>query len=215
MIPNNSEERDKWNELYASLHLAEEEETLRQFGLEFAQKVLDLLPGGGRVLEMGSGAGWQSLALARTGKFEVTLLDFSDKALDFSRRLFAREKIEAEFIQADAFELGQGQFDLVFNSGVIEHYNSNQQSALLQSMASRSRKYVLVLAPNQLCEWYWLWRVQATADENWPFGKEAPVLDLSQVISHAGLHFIGQSYMGENWTESFINNISGMDEPLR
>ena len=51
--------------------------------------------------------------------------------------------------------------------------------------------------------------------ENWPFGKEAPVLDLSQVISQAGLHSIGQSYMGENWTEVPINNISGMDGPLR
>ena len=208
-------EREKWDEYYASTSPASEDETIQRFNQEFAQKVLELLPEGGNVLEMGSGEGWQSLALARSGKFQVTLLDFSGNALDNARKLFQRENLTADFILADAFEPGEGQYDLVFNAGVIEHYNAEQQTALLRSMAMRSSKYVIVLAPNRLCEWYWLWRVQVTAQASWPYGKEAPLIDLSQVMQGAGLNFIGQAFMGENWTEAFIKGISGMDEGLR
>jgi SAM-dependent methyltransferase len=178
-------------------------------------KVLDLLPDGGNVLEMGCGSGSQSLELARSGRFQVTLLDFSEKALDHARNLFERESLTASFVLADAFQPGEGQYDLVFNAGVIEHYSEEQQVALLRSMAMRSRKYVMAVAPNRLCEWYWLWRIQASSQANWPFGKEVPLIDLSQVMQEAGMNFIGQAFMGENWTESFINGIYGIDDELR
>ena len=140
MTSDNFQEREKWDEYYGSITQDSEDETLHRFNQEFAQKVIDLLPEGGNVLEMGCGAGSQSLELARSGRFQVTLLDFSEKALDHARKLFERESLTASFVLADAFQPGEGQYDLVFNAGVIEHYSEEQQVALLRSMAMRSRE---------------------------------------------------------------------------
>src|SRR4051812_3825609 len=91
-------ERRKWNTFYDSLPLQEEDSATRQFNEEFVEWVAALLPRGSQVLEAGCGAGCQSVALARSGCFAVSVLDFSTKALDYSRRIFEREQLSANFI---------------------------------------------------------------------------------------------------------------------
>ncbi|HZN69355.1 MAG TPA: methyltransferase domain-containing protein, partial [Tepidisphaeraceae bacterium] len=207
-------ERQKWERYYADAPLEQEDGDTRQFGEELVERLSQILPAGASILEAGCGAGWQGLALARSGRFRVTMMDFSEAALSQARRLFEREKVTADFLCADAFTPGEPEFDLVFNAGVLEHYTPDEQAALLRGMASRSRRFVLALVPNRLCYWYWLWRLQKSAGGAWPYGKEVPVADLSQVLSGAGLHFVGQKFMGVRWTEGFIRALWGMDEPL-
>ena len=142
-------------------------------------------------------------------------MDFSQGALAYARRLFEREKLAAEFICEDVFTLGKPDFDLVFNAGVLEHYTFEEQVGFLRGMASRSRKYVLALVPNRLCYWYWLWRIQKSAAGEWPYGKEVPLADLSSAFNAAGLHFVGQTFIGQTWTEGFITNLSGLDRATR
>jgi len=207
-------EQLKWDRYYASLPLLEEDEVLRRSNIEFAKVVEELLPAGSSILEAGCGAGWQSLSLARLKKYRISLMDFSREALKYAKRIFKREKLEAEFIHGDVFTQGEPQYDLVFNAGVLEHYTFDKRVAFLKGMASRSRKYVIVLVPNQLCYWYWLWRIQKSGEGKWPFGKEKPVRDLSVVFKAAGLQFLGQMFIGESWTEAFISNLTGLDERL-
>src|SRR5207237_6098884 len=69
-------ERKKWDDYYSTLPLGPEWQTLKEFNEELVSSVLKLLPKGGklwRVLDAGSGGGYQSLALARPGRIEVTL----------------------------------------------------------------------------------------------------------------------------------------------
>jgi GT2 family glycosyltransferase/ubiquinone/menaquinone biosynthesis C-methylase UbiE/glycosyltransferase involved in cell wall biosynthesis len=208
-------ERKKWDRYYESLPPADAPDATRKFHDELASRVSDLLTRGDKVLEAGCGAGWQSLAIARLAKFKLSLMDYSEGALSNARLLFDRERISAEFIHGDVLRPGKPEFDLVFNAGVLEHYTFEQQVAFLRGMASRSRKFVLTLVPNRLCYWYWLWRIQKSADGNWPFGKEVPLIDLSTAYKAAGLHFLGQTFMGEDWTEIFISGLPGMNETLR
>lgn len=210
-MTNREHEREKWDRFYSQNHVPEEEDTLKQFNLEFSAAVRKLLPAGGKTLEAGCGAGWQSVALARTHQFDVTLLDFSDQALNRSKELFDKEALTARFLREDAFTHGQPEYDLVFNAGVLEHYTYPEQVHLLKAMASRAKRFVLVLAPNANCYWYWLWRIQATSLEEWDFGKEVPILDFSELFRDAGLSFIGHQFLGSSWTEDFINNIRGID----
>ncbi|MFI5175469.1 MAG: methyltransferase domain-containing protein [Terriglobia bacterium] len=208
-------EREKWNQYYESLPLFEADEGSREFNVELVDRFAELLPPGSKILEAGCGGGWQSLALARTGRFLVSLMDFSPGALQYARRLFEREKVSAEFISGDVFKNGEPEFDLVFNAGVLEHYTLEDQVQFVRGMASRSRNYVLALVPNRSCYWYWLWRIQKSAKGAWPFGKEMPLTGLSSAFEGAGLKFLGQTFMGGAWTEVFINNLSGMDDALR
>ncbi|HYO98978.1 MAG TPA: glycosyltransferase [Pyrinomonadaceae bacterium] len=207
-------EQEKWDKYYATLPLSELDEATRAFNADLVERLLELLPEGGKILEAGCGGGWHSLALAQTGKFQVSLMDFSREALDYARRVFEREQVAAEFIYGDVFTPGEQHFDLVFNSGVLEHYTLERQSAFLRGMASRSRSYVLALVPNRLCYWYWLWRIQKSGYGEWPFGKEVPLADFSQAFEGAGLHVVGQTFMGEQWTEHFITSLEGMGGTL-
>lgn len=199
-----SAEKAKWDRHYANITLEAESEVMARFGAEFAALVGELLPEGGRVLEAGAGAGWHSLALARTGRFSVTLLDFSEHALRHARALFAREDVPARFVLGDARAEGPAEYDLVFNSGVLEHLAFAEQAALLRAMASRSRAFVLALVPNRHCYWYHVWRLQAGARGDWTFGREAPAAELGAVFAAAELPFAGERVLGADWTESFF-----------
>ncbi len=208
------EERRKWDRYYASLPSVEEDENIIRFRDEFVDHVADLLPDGGSILEAGCGAGTQSLALAKTSRYDVTLLDFSSEAIIQARRIFAQADVPAEFLVEDAFQPGKPEFELVFNAGVLEHYPFDQQVSLLQGMASRSKQYVLVLVPNFHNYWYWLWRIQKTAQGLWPFGKEIPSIDLAGAFEAAGLHYLGGRYLGSTWTESLIAGLEGVSPEL-
>jgi len=207
-------EREKWDEYYASLPLNETGDVTQAFNDELVERISELVPPGGRILEAGCGGGWQSLALARSGKFRITLMDFSREALHYAQRLFEREQAPAEFILGDVFTPGEPGFDLVFNAGVLEHYSLKEQAAFLQGMASRSRNFILALAPNQRCYWYWLWRIQKTGEGQWPFGKETPLANFSEAFETAGIQFLGQTFMGKIWAEMFISSLSGLGQEL-
>ena len=113
-------ERNKWDDYYSTLPLVDPDEATRLFNSALTLAVKELLPDGGRVLEAGCGGGWQSLALAEEGNFDVTLLDFSAEALRYAERVFQARGRKVELIHGDAFESGAEGFDLVFNAGVLE-----------------------------------------------------------------------------------------------
>ncbi|MEO6595655.1 MAG: class I SAM-dependent methyltransferase, partial [Planctomycetota bacterium] len=201
--PAGGAERDKWDRYYASAAIEDDDEVMARFGAEFAAAVSELLPEGGRVLEAGAGAGGHSLALARTGKFAVTVLDFSEQALRHARTRFARADLAADFVLADARNPGLPEYDLVFNSGVLEHFGVPEQVQVVRSMASRSRNLVLALVPNRECYWYWIWRIQAAVRGDWAFGSEIAAGELSSVFAAADLEVLGERVLGQDWTESF------------
>lgn len=214
-ITTHDAEQAKWDDFYASLPLVDEAPTIKAFGEEFSSAISAFLPPGSKTIEAGCGAGWQSMALARTGKFQVSLLDFSPEALTYARKLFEREQVTATFLEGDVFAPGAPDYDLVFNAGVLEHYTFDEQVAFLRGMASRSRKYVLALVPNKLCYWYWLWRTHEVSAGQWPYGKEVPLVDMTSAFKAAGIQLLGQVFMASQWTENFINELPGLSDTVR
>lgn len=207
-------EKAKWDAHYATLPLPSAREVSEMSTAGLPEIVSELLPKGGSILDAGCGGGWQSLALAQMGKYRMTLMDFSEQALGHARRLFDREHLLAKFVNEDISKPGGAQYDLVFNVGALEHYARDEQVRLLRMIASRSRNYVLVLVPNRLCYWYWIWRITKSAEGKWPYGKESAAADLRKVLESAGLRFLGQTYLGANWTEYFIRELIGANEAL-
>jgi glycosyltransferase involved in cell wall biosynthesis/SAM-dependent methyltransferase len=208
-------ERAKWDAYYSSIADVDDSDDAIAFGAELAARVAEFLPEGGRLLEAGCGAGQQSMGLARAGFHDLTLMDFSHEALGHARRWFGRLGVDAQFVQGDVLRPAAPEFDLVFNAGVLEHYTFDEQVGFLRGMASRSRRFVLALVPNRLCYWYWIWRVRAGSAGAWPFGKEAPMVDLQRVFEASGLTFLGQFFGAPTWSENFINALPGLDPQLR
>jgi SAM-dependent methyltransferase len=79
-----------------------------------------LPPGAGRALDLGCGAGLQSLLLAARGA-RVTASDVDERALDFARRSAALARAEIGFVRSDLFAaIAPGSFDLIVFNAPLE-----------------------------------------------------------------------------------------------
>ena len=106
------------------------------------------------VLEAGSGSGKASILLPEE-KFEITLLDHSTAALDFSRvlaRRFDRSKVVTHLGDIFSLPYEDQSFDFCWNIGVAEHYEDEDISDMLVQMIRVTKKkgWILVAVPNFL-----------------------------------------------------------------
>ena len=168
---------------------------------ELSREIVKLLLAHGiepgmKLLELGSGSGHLSACLAMQG-YEVTLLDFSEKALEKSQQTFTYYGIDGEFIKADIFDLPEitESYDLIWNSGVMEHFSEEDFVEILQSVRriSDSSRF-LFLVPNMKSRAYLMWRYNAHSREAWDFGKEYVRRDYKMLCERAGFSVESTSY---------------------
>lgn len=112
-----------------------------------------------RVLEVGCGSGYTTLALANRGA-RCALLDFSPVALERAAGAFARAGlVTPELYLEDALHnsLPSDTFDLVWNGGVIEHFYDDGKARLIQEMVRLAAPggVVVIMVPNRLA-----WQLQ-------------------------------------------------------
>jgi len=102
---------------------------------------------GRSVLELGCGTGRLSFLARQSGAAEVTLVDSSPKAIGIARELF--QGIEnAEIIEGDFrhLELDRS-YDIVFSSGVVEHFHTGEIEDVVRLHQRYSRDTVLTIVP--------------------------------------------------------------------
>lgn len=202
-------ESAKWDDIYENMSL-DKDEFAFNLGAELKDIFLNQLSlANASILEAGCGGGQQSLALAAERDFQVSLLDFSENALNYAKTLFEHfDAPLAELLCDDVFVSREPNYQMVFNAGVLEHYSFEKQVDFLKGMSSRSSKYVLVLVPNYECYWYWAWRLKAGSIGHWEFGKEIPELDMKSAFEAAGIKYTNKFYLGKKWTESFVEYLT-------
>lgn len=103
------------------------------------------------VLEAGSGSGKATLLLNRD--FNKTLLDISPTALEYAKYVAGQFEVsDVNFIQGNIFSMPfkNNAFDLVWNIGVVEHYQLNDIKSIVKEMVRVCNKsgYVAVGVPN-------------------------------------------------------------------
>ncbi|MGV1098818.1 class I SAM-dependent methyltransferase [Thiovibrio sp. JS02] len=99
-------------------------------------------------IELGCGLGRLSYMMAEAGAAEVALVDFSEKALHVARELLAGRK-NASFIQGDFLDMQrQEKYDIVFSSGVIEHFKGDALVQVVKQHRNFSKDYVVFVVPS-------------------------------------------------------------------
>ncbi|ACL75412.1 class I SAM-dependent methyltransferase [Ruminiclostridium cellulolyticum] len=108
------------------------------------------------ICELGCGSGYSSIMMATKGA-KVTLVDYAPLSSVYSKHICQYMNIDTDkinFITDDAFskDLDIGQFDVVWNCGVIEHYKWDEAVELIKIMAKHATKggKVMVTLPNLL-----------------------------------------------------------------
>lgn len=74
-------------------------------------------------LEVGAGSGRLSRFLAKRG-YRTTCLDFSPQALKLAKKYYDAANLKGEFIEGEAENMpfNDGEFDVVFSTGLLEHF---------------------------------------------------------------------------------------------
>lgn len=103
------------------------------------------------ILESGSGSGKATLLL-KDG-FQKTLLDISSAALKFAQHVASKfNSKNVNYVEGNIFSMPfrDNEFDLVWNIGVIEHYEINDIKSIIEEMIRVSSKTgaVAVAMPN-------------------------------------------------------------------
>jgi len=102
-------------------------------------------------LELGAGEANLSHFALEAGARHVSLVDFSGEALDLARcRLLSRWPAERmTFVKANLLEVDLGrQFDLVWSSGVVEHFAGADLARCVERHAAHSCRWVAIVIPS-------------------------------------------------------------------
>ena len=88
-----------------------------------------------RVVEVGSGPAHDSITFAERGA-QVTAVDHSESGLRLASDVYARLRLPLQTVRADAQALPfkDGQFDIAFNAGVLEHFTDEQLERVVDEM---------------------------------------------------------------------------------
>lgn len=152
------------------------------------------IPNAGYILELGSGTGELSGGLAFNG-FKPTLVDFSRTSLDFSIQVFTALNLDitkrAVFSEADVTKrlpFSDNTFDMVFSSGLLEHFNPTEQNHIISESFRITKTSVLTLVPFAGSFPYRLGKYLQEKEGTWKWGKEDPMFTLENIYENLGIY---------------------------
>jgi len=155
-----------------------------------------------KLLELGSGSGHLSGLLSKSG-YDVTCLDFSENALKKAKAFFDENAFEGKFIKSDIFDLdvNKNDYDVLWNSGVMEHFTDSELEILLKTIRKHTSKYFVFLVPNPESVSYLLFRQRLMKYNQWSYGREYLREDYKRYIEAAGFRLIGEQYVSKEMTK--------------
>ena len=163
---------------------------------------------GQHVLELGSGTAEMSANLAFHDR-RVTLVDLSPANLDFGREIFAQLLLKADCQVGDIekpLPFRDGEFDIAFSSGVLEHYDDDTIARLLREFGRVARLAVISFVPNASSLPYRIGKSVLEARGKWHWGHERPIRSLRGHCESAGLRVEEETTVGLAHSLNFLRD---------
>ncbi|MGR3173248.1 MAG: class I SAM-dependent methyltransferase [Candidatus Scalindua sp.] len=200
-----------WNEVWNAYdrkeyeyQLALEQHAVRWQRIE--QIVLDKFGSfsGLNCIEIGAGSGHYSMLFARRGA-KVTLLDYSEKALAFSKTVLTDQGVsenKVQFIQMDALKIDYtlfNKYDVSMSFGVAEHFEGNDRRTIVANHLSVLKEggVAFISVPNKACipfriHQFLMKYVRRSVIEAYPFTSRE-FANIARECNVQGFSFIGSS----------------------
>jgi len=168
------------------------------------------------LLEVGCGSGHLSACLKSAG-YATTLGDFAPDAIDASKEAWKAALPDDEstrFLHLDINRLDkdleaagvEDKHDVVWNSGLVEHFSRRSLVGALDQMRRASKDAVLILVPNSESLIYLAYRFRIAEMGKWNVGVEMLRTDYVSAAREAGLSVVDSGYCGEMITESLLDS---------
>ncbi len=131
-----------------------------------------------KAVEIGAGMGSFSALMAKHGA-EVTMLDYSEKAISKANEFFDYLSLKMDCVLGDALKLENsliGKFDVSMSFGLSEHFLNQERLMINKSHFDvlRNNGVTFISVPNKYCIPYQIWRKKREFFKKWEFGYESP-----------------------------------------
>ena len=131
-----------------------------------------------KVIEIGAGKGTYAALMAKKGA-DVTILDYSDKALTKARIFFKRNNLNANFKKEDALSISQelkNSYDVSMSFGLAEHFTGENRFKIIKAHFDLIKKggITFISVPNKYNLFYRIWKYIAEKKNRWHWGEEYP-----------------------------------------
>lgn len=150
-----------------------------------------------RVIEVGCESGITTMLL--NDKLEKTFLDFNRGIIDKVGEALAQLGKTGTLVVEDMHHMSAAaeQYDVVFNSGVIEHYHARERTELLREYARvlQPEGALIIGVPNHYSLPYrsaYVVKKVLLRGFRWPWPAEYKIYDLARDIEAAGLRLVAR-----------------------
>ena len=159
-----------------------------------------------KVLEIGCGSGTSSLWLAKHNR-KVTALDYTESSIALLNT--AAERLGQNNVRgvlADATKplpFENKEFDMAFQSGLLEHFSTEQQIELLKSW-KKVCKRMISMVPNAASIPYRVGKQIMEDSGAWGYGLEVPKHSMAKEFAAAGIAVEKEYFIGTEWALRFL-----------
>lgn len=214
MQESEAEQKRVWRQFWRQGKTWDEWDALCQVQMEALQRVVTDFTGL-KILEAGSGTGRVSRKLAEQGA-RVVLLDFVLDALYRSKA--EKPQVVATSVCGSIFALpfADGSFDIVWNGGVLEHYDEGEQQAALREMVRVCRRggMVITMNPYRKALFYRIAKRYLMLRKKWRYGKEEPLLTVTPLVPPEA-QLIAEFDVGREIHLRWLGSLDFLPRPFR
>lgn len=175
---------------------------------EVGEALLKFTSAGDSLLETGCGSGELSAYLAKQ-KRSIHLCDFSDQILQRAAELFRVSNLPLDgkynVDLTQKFPFNDNEFDIVWSSGVLEHWTDQELTGILNECVRVSRKCVISIIPNKSSIAYRFGRELCEKHGIAPWGREMPRSTFRPLFENAGLKNIHEEVLSVSMANHFIH----------
>ncbi|MBN2835870.1 MAG: class I SAM-dependent methyltransferase, partial [Candidatus Delongbacteria bacterium] len=139
-------------------------------------------------IECGCGSGLIQKKLMEKYNLNGTFLDISEEALIFTKRNISKLNLlkKSEFVQGSilSIPLPDERYDIVWNSGVLEHFEVEDQRKAISEMFRITKKggKVIILIPSTHGNIYLRMKEKAEKNNTWQAGYELPLATMMHLL---------------------------------
>ena len=147
------------------------------------------------ILEIGTGTGQDCVELALRGANCVGI-DKSPESVSLAKRIAGDYQINnCVFEEKDIYDLDKSNFDIVFNMGVLEHFDDSEIVKMLKKM-SELGKYVIVGIPYSGSDIYKLSKMYSQKKKTWEYEIERDFRSFKKYFEKAGISLLHEQVIG-------------------
>jgi 2-polyprenyl-3-methyl-5-hydroxy-6-metoxy-1,4-benzoquinol methylase len=159
-----------------------------------------------KCIECGCG-GYESTLMAREGG-AVTVLDYSEKAIEYSKIVSQRMGVlnKIKFINGDILDFCTNEkYDPLWNCGVVEHYQDKEIIRIIKKMVdiAKNKSVIVITFPNLLSPQsiYWMLTI-GKSSERYISRKKLKILMENVGLKHVKIknfHYWLPSFLPAEW----------------